>query len=109
MQWTLDQIKALAPDAGSLKAGQGLAHARHWSALGRSDQAIWGDCKGSASMPYAVQIDESEPAFKCSCPSRKFPCKHAIGLMMMHVANSVKPAAKPQWVDEWLTDRATRA
>nr|WP_279163542.1 SWIM zinc finger family protein [Rhodococcus erythropolis] len=27
-------------------------------------------------------VDLRGPAYKCSCPSRKFPCKHALGLLV---------------------------
>ena len=30
-------------------------------------------------------IDSTGPAYKCSCPSRKFPCKHALGLLFLIV------------------------
>src|SRR5215207_1211146 len=102
-----DQILALAPDPGSAKAGQGLASRRKWLALGRSDRAAWGECQGSAREPYRTQIDLTEPAFRCSCPSRKFPCKHGLGLFLL-LAN--EPAAfdhgaPPAWVAEWLDRR----
>lgn len=107
--WTVDRVMQLAPDASSAKAGQGLAAGRHWVRVGHEDNALWGECQGSGSQPYQVRIDHTEPAFKCSCPSRKFPCKHAIGLMLMGVGGSVAPGAKPPWVEEWLRERAARA
>ncbi|HYE72986.1 MAG TPA: SWIM zinc finger family protein, partial [Blastocatellia bacterium] len=61
--------------------------------------------------PYQTQIDLSEPAFKCSCPSRKFPCKHALGLFLL-LANQPKSFTQtnaPQWVEEWIASRAKRA
>src|SRR4051794_29589264 len=111
MQWTIDQVKALAPDASSLKSAQSTADARHWSGLGRSDQAVWGDCKGSSSTPYGVQIDLSEPAFKCTCPSRKFPCKHALALMLLATEqpNLVPQSEPPSRVKDWLESRAQKA
>jgi uncharacterized Zn finger protein len=27
-----------------------------------------------------VSVDLSGPAFRCTCPSRKFPCKHGLAL-----------------------------
>ncbi|HYE72970.1 MAG TPA: SWIM zinc finger family protein, partial [Blastocatellia bacterium] len=49
---TSEQIIALAPDASSAKAGQGLANARHWVTLGCNDQFVWGECQGSGKTPY---------------------------------------------------------
>jgi hypothetical protein len=102
-----DQILALAPDPGSAKAGQGLANRRKWLTLGRSDRAAWGECQGSAREPYRTQIDLAEPAFRCSCPSRKFPCKHGLGLFLL-LANepaAFDQGAPPAWVAEWLDRR----
>jgi SWIM zinc finger len=107
--WTIARVNQLAPDAGSAKAGQGLANPRHWVSSGLDGDALFGECQGSGSKPYQVRIDLAEPAFKCSCPSRKFPCKHAIGLLLMHASGSVSSALKPQWVEEWIAERATRA
>jgi hypothetical protein len=107
--WTVDRVLQLAPDASSAKAGQGLSGARQWASSGHDANAVWGECQGSGAKPYQVRVDLSEPAFKCSCPSRKFPCKHAIGLMLMYAASGVAAATQPAWVEEWLAERSTRA
>lgn len=107
---TPEQILALAPDAASATAGKGLANARKWSNLGASEHAIWGECQGSGSKPYQAQIDVSEPAFKCSCPSRKFPCKHGLGLYLLFAAQKelFKGKVAPEWVEKWLESRQNR-
>ena len=111
MNWTTEQIMALAPDAASAKAGQGLATARKWLALGADEQAAWGLCQGSGKDPYQAQIDLSEPAFRCSCPSRKFPCKHGLGLFLLLASSAAafKEKKPPDWVVEWMASRAKRA
>lgn len=104
---TPEQILALAPDAGSASAAKGLATRRKWSALGRGDRAAWGECQGSGKDPYRTQIDLSEPAFRCSCPSRKFPCKHGLALFLLLANDSgaFEQAVPPAWVAEWLAKR----
>ena len=104
---TTQQILALAPDASAAKAGQSLASSRHWQALGADERAAWGECRGSAKEPYRTQIDLAEPAFRCSCPSRKFPCKHGLGLLLLLAGNpaTFERVAPPAWVAEWLTRR----
>jgi len=111
MNWTTEQIMALAPDAASAKAGQGLATARKWLSLGADEQAAWGLCQGSGKNPYQAQIDLSEPAFRCSCPSRKFPCKHGLGLFLLLASSAAafKEKKAPDWVVEWMESRAKRA
>ena len=107
--WTVERVNGLAPDSASLKAGQGLAVLRKWASVGMDEAAFWGECQGSGAKPYQVRVDLSEPAYKCSCPSRKFPCKHALGLLLLAVAGNVQQTAQPQWVAEWLTERSVRA
>ena len=109
---TLDanQILALAPDPASARAGSQLAAAHQWSNLGRSGIALWGECQGSGKTPYKTQIDLNGPAFKCSCPSRKFPCKHGLALYLLLAGEPAlfTGAAEPQWVSDWLQSRLAR-
>jgi hypothetical protein len=109
--WTAEQIIAFAPDTASAKAGQGLAATRKWQSLGSDEQTAWGLCQGSGKDPYQTQIDLTEPAFRCTCPSRKFPCKHALGLFLLLAsqANAFARQSPPAWVTEWLESRAKRA
>jgi|HigsolmetaAR202D_1030399.scaffolds.fasta_scaffold00324_7 Uncharacterized conserved protein len=109
--WTRETVLALAPDSSSAKAGTGLATLRKWLTLGQNEEALWGECQGSGSTPYQTQIDLSEPAFRCSCPSRKFPCKHAIGLLLLYAeqAASFQQKQPPEWVAKWLESRAQRS
>jgi SWIM zinc finger len=108
---TPEAVLALAPDASSAKAAQGLLGGGQWPLLGASEAALWGECQGSGSKPYQTQVDRSGPAFKCSCPSRKFPCKHCLALMLLHVREPQRfgSEAAPAWVKEWLDSRQQRA
>lgn len=109
-QWTSEQVLALAPDAASAKNGRGLATLRKWGSLGRSSSVVWGECQGSGKDPYRTQIDVSEPAFRCSCPSRKFPCKHGLGLFLLlaEQVHGFEEHEPPAWVAEWVLSRAQR-
>jgi|LSQX01.2.fsa_nt_gb hypothetical protein len=111
LTWTTEQVLALAPDAASAKAGRELATPRKWVSLGRDRQSAWGLCQGSGKSPYQTQIDLGEPAFRCSCPSRKFPCKHSLGLFLLLAAQpeAFPEQTPPAWVTEWLEARAKRA
>ncbi|WP_086760069.1 SWIM zinc finger family protein, partial [Streptomyces griseiscabiei] len=115
VRWTAEQVLALAPDAASRKAGSKLAVARPWSSAGSSDEGtVWGLCKGSGSKPYQTIIDvadSSRPAYNCSCPSRKFPCKHALGLLLLWSGDdtAVPSGPVPDWAEQWLSGRRTRA
>jgi hypothetical protein len=105
-----EQILALAPDEPSKKSGRDLANPAKWVTKGVNDLALWGECQGSGSKPYQAQIDLNNIAFKCSCPSRKFPCKHGLGLLLLYVRqkNSFTATDAPGWVTEWLSKRTER-
>jgi hypothetical protein len=110
LNWTTEQILKLAPDASAAKAAQSLLSFKKWSSLGTDERAAWGLCQGSGSKPYQAQIDLSEPAFKCSCPSRKFPCKHGLALFLLLVEEraAFKDPAQPEWVRKWILSRSQR-
>jgi hypothetical protein len=110
LTFTEDQAAALVTDAGTLKRGRELAGPAKWGNLGRTDTAAWGECAGSGSKPYLTGIDLSEPAFKCSCPSRVFPCKHGAGLLLLLARQpAVLPAGSPPaWLAEWLEKRQAK-
>ena len=109
--WTADRIVALAPDTNSARAGQDLAKDRKWVTLAGNGIALWGECQGSGKNPYQVAIDLTEPAFKCSCPSRKFPCKHGLGLFLLFEKSPeiFELAEPPEWVQSWLTSRLAKS
>jgi hypothetical protein len=109
--WSSEQILALAPDAGSVKNGKALATANKWQNLGGTERVLWGECQGSGKNPYQAQIDLTEPAFKCSCPSRKFPCKHGLGLFLLHTShtNLFTQDELPDWVQDWIDKRSQTA
>ncbi|MFE1554874.1 SWIM zinc finger family protein [Streptomyces sp. NPDC058734] len=111
VRWTAEQVLALAPDEASRKAGGRLGAAGPWSQTGGSASgAVWGSCKGSGSTPYRTVVDLTGPAYKCSCPSRKFPCKHALGLLLLWATEGFgDPAEPPDWAGEWLAGRAAKA
>ncbi|MFD6896093.1 SWIM zinc finger family protein [Rhodococcus sp. NPDC060086] len=105
--WTLEQITATAPDPASMAAARRLSSA--WSDTGHSERSLWGLCRGSGSEPYATTVDLTGPAFHCSCPSRKFPCKHALSLLTLWAAGNTPEGAEPAFAADWLDSRSEKA
>lgn len=105
------QIEKLAPKPTAFKAGQKLSSVNKWTKLARSERALWGEIKGSGSKPYLTEVDLEDLAFKCSCPSRQFPCKHAIAILLVRTQLGDQIAAEPEpdWVGEWLDKRRAKA
>ena len=80
------QILALAPNASAASNGKKISQKGGFVKLERSedDTLYIGECTGSGKSNYITSvdyIDENNPVFRCSCPSRQFPCKHSLALM----------------------------
>ncbi|MGH3389560.1 MAG: SWIM zinc finger family protein, partial [Actinomadura sp.] len=108
-RWGREQVLGLAPDAAAQKAAAGVAKPAKWTGTGCDGQTVWGECQGGGQRAYQVSADLSGPAFRCSCPSRKFPCKHALGLLLLWSDAAIGAADRPSWVTEWLTQRRQQA
>ncbi|MFJ6982307.1 MULTISPECIES: SWIM zinc finger family protein [unclassified Streptomyces] len=117
VRWTADQVLSLAPDAASRRSGSQLGSPGRWSGTGSSEEgAVWGSCAGSGSAAYRTVVDvegATSAAYRCSCPSRKFPCKHVLGLLLLwsggEAAVPVRPEEQaPEWAESWLAGRRSR-
>ncbi|MDE7230894.1 MAG: SWIM zinc finger family protein [Oscillospiraceae bacterium] len=83
---TEQSITAIAPNAAAAANGRKLSSGGSFLKLWRSedDTFYMGECKGSGKNPYTTSADfiaEDHPVYRCSCPSRQFPCKHCLGLL----------------------------
>ncbi len=111
MNFTESQIEILAPKPTAFKEGKKLGNASYWQQFGKSERALWGIIQGSGASPYYTGVDFNELAYRCTCPSRQFPCKHALGLMVLF-ANNAKVVnaltSEPDWVSEWMDKRLTK-
>lgn len=105
MQLTLEQVTEMAPDDRSAADGKQLMALQNWQEAGHTRDVLWGCCRGS--RVYQVKVDLSNVGYHCSCPSRKFPCKHVLGLLMLWATApaTVSEAAAPQWVVDWIERR----
>jgi len=54
-------------------------------------------------------IDHVEVAWRCSCPSRKLPCKHSLALLLMWARGLVAEQVRPQGVGAWIDARDARS
>lgn len=106
-----EAILALAPDSGSAANGRKLATPSKWQNLNQPEGMLWGQCQGSGKDPYLVGVDLGGLVSKCSCPSRKFPCKHALALLLLSVSHTgdFGQAEPPESLQTWLKGREQRA
>ncbi|NTF44341.1 SWIM zinc finger family protein [Rhizobium rhizogenes] len=108
MSLSLAKVEELAPDQGSLAAAKKLLKPSTWPTLAQDGSGLlWGECQGSGATPYRIAVTEADAGYKCSCPSRKFPCKHSLALMWMRVEGKVdfSTGTPPDWVNDWLSRR----
>lgn len=90
MTLTEQLILLQAPNPAAAENGRKLWKKGSFSALHRTEDnnLYWAECAGSGKTPYRVSIDWTDPdapVCRCSCPSRQFPCKHALGLMFQQL------------------------
>jgi len=88
-------VLALALDASSRRAAAGLARPACWSGAGAAGDLVWGLCAGSGQDPYQVIANLAGPSYKCSCPSREFPCKHVLALLLTWADGIVPEQGEP--------------
>ncbi|WP_170319616.1 SWIM zinc finger family protein [Polyangium spumosum] len=85
---TEQSIAEWAPNEKVLLDAKALLRRGALRKLARSDDGTlaFGHCEGSGSTPYAVSMDlatgADKPTVRCSCPSRLFPCKHGLALLL---------------------------
>src|SRR5215468_1588989 len=89
MQIDESYVDSQAPNANAIKNARGVVIKRKLVGLFRSADGtlLFGDCKGSGAenyRPSADFADPSKPVFRCTCPSRQFPCKHSLALLYAH-------------------------
>ncbi len=85
-QITEQQILSLAPNPAAAANGRKISQKGGFVRLERSadDTFYLGECTGSGKNNYITTADyivQDAPVFRCSCPSRQFPCKHSLALM----------------------------
>ncbi|MET0146106.1 MAG: SWIM zinc finger family protein [Ilumatobacteraceae bacterium] len=108
MTWTIEQVVAIAPTPSAFAAADALALTSRWSSLGADDRAAWGRCRGAGREPYETMVDHAEVAWRCSCPSRSRPCKHALALLILWVRGYVPVVVAPPGVHSWIAGRRGR-
>jgi hypothetical protein len=104
-RWSPEQVEAIAPSPGALTAARPLTTVTTWSGLGADDRAVWGSCRGSGAEPYDAMVDHVGVVTRCTCPSRRHPCKHVLALLLLWSHGDVPDTAAPSRVANWVAMR----
>ena len=99
----------MAPRPSSVAAAQPLAVPARWTSTGCDSRAVWGRCVGTSAEPYECAVDHVDVAFRCSCPSRTFPCKHALALLLLWARGQVAEGSPPSYASTWIAKRLATA
>ncbi|HEV3436862.1 MAG TPA: SWIM zinc finger family protein [Gemmata sp.] len=82
--WAISGIELLAPDGKSMTAARELLRGVPFPQveLTLDGRGWWGLCRGLNDM-YRVAVWLGDGGFRCecNCPSRKYPCKHALTIL----------------------------
>jgi hypothetical protein len=108
---TESDVRSEAPDTKAFTAARSVAKSAKWSRLGRDGSVLWGTAIGRSDH-YSVYVDVAHKEFECNCPSRKRPCKHALGLMLLEatseasipdapVPSNQRVNAQQRYYDSW--------
>jgi hypothetical protein len=113
-RWTVTQVDQAAPDDQIRRAARHLAIPTPWNDVGVTGSLLYGRCQGSGKTPYQVSVEIAGPRYKCTCPSRKFPCKHSVALLYLwaegHVdEHGVAAAFASEWADRTAEQPVRRA
>lgn len=81
--WSYERLLQLAPDTATLEQARKLFFAKRWLVLEGNGTFLWGvyETPYEQRMETVVRLDP--PLLRCSCKSRRRPCKHALALVLL--------------------------
>lgn len=104
-RWSVEQVESIAPNPAAVTAAQPLATSTRWGGLGADDRVLWGSCQGSGNEPYDTMVDHVGVGFRCTCPSRRVPCKHALALLLLWARGQVPEGVPAAPLEAWIARR----
>ena len=87
---TEELVHRIAPDDKAIQTARDLVRKKTFLNLGVSADGTWllGACQGSGLYDISIDLaNPNAPVGRCTCPSRKYPCKHVLGLLLGYVAS----------------------
>jgi hypothetical protein len=105
-RWSVEQVESVAPSPAAVSAARSIASPQQWASTGAGERALWGSFRGTAAEPYSTVVDHVEVGFRCTCASRRRPCKHAIALLLLWARGHVAEHPPPAHVEAWIASRA---
>ena len=83
-------VTSSAPNDSAVTNARKISRTGGFTSLKKTadETLIYGECKGSGKNSYITSADFSgdTPVYRCSCPSRQFPCKHGLAIMLEYLS-----------------------
>jgi uncharacterized protein (TIGR02996 family) len=84
-----DRVRRFAGSPKTMASARSLADVEKWNAVGFDHGTLWGEYTGSSSYEVYARVEGNDGA--CTCPSFRYPCKHAVALMLMAAQGQAIP------------------
>ncbi len=81
--WSYERLLNYAPDSRTLSQARGLFFAKRWKLLEGNGAFLWGEYETIHGHQYKAFVRLEPPLFRCSCKSRRRPCKHSLALVLL--------------------------
>ncbi len=112
MSWSYERLLQLAPSPQSLEQARRLFFARRWRLLEGNGQWLWGEYETPYGQVMQAAVRLEPPLLRCSCKSRRKPCKHSLALILLFLNRADAWTVRehpPQWAQDLLNSRESQA
>lgn len=110
VSWSYERLLQLAPDASTLDQARRLFFAKRWQTLAGNGDHLWGEYETAYGQKCSAVVRLEPPLFRCSCKSRRRPCKHTLALVLLFLNRNEAWTVKeqlPEWAISLLGAQAT--
>lgn len=106
------EVLDLAPEKKRRDRARKLAGAAKWNSVGFEGELLWGEVPSRGKRVYQVKVSlENGIGYHCNCPSREAPCKHVLGLLLIHAQSpgDIPAGSAPDWAEAWAKQQQKKA
>ncbi len=101
--WSYERLLQLAPDTATLEQARKLFFAKRWLVLEGNGDFLWGVYETAYGQRIEAVVRLEPPLLRCSCKSRRRPCKHALALILLFLNRNEAWRVKEELPD-WARD-----
>ena len=106
--WSYERLLNYAPDSRTLSQARGLFFAKRWKTLEGNGQYLWGEYETVHGHQHKAFVRLEPPFFRCSCKSRRRPCKHSLALVLLFLNRPDVWVVKeeiPEWAAHYIQQK----